>query len=104
MGNVGRNLQKLLMQVDQLALEGDELIFYTTSFYREKLQDAEKRAALNHALREVFGRPLRAEFRDVNDAREAARANGETNPLEEILGVARELGAEVKEPTSRGTE
>ena len=95
------HVAELLRQVVQVELTGNTLRLFTKSLFLEKWGDAEKKAALERGVRELFGDRLLVEFADSNSSAERAKANGgEINPLEDLLPVAKDLGAEILETNS----
>ena len=92
------HVAQLLRQVEQMELTEDTLRLFTKPLFLEKWGDAEKKTALERGVRELFGERLLVEFADSNSSAERAKANGgEINPLEDLLPIAKELGAEILE-------
>lgn len=95
------NVAQLLRQVEQMDLNDGTLRLFTKPLFLEKWGDEEKKAALERGVRELFGEQLVVEFADSTNEVERAKANGgEINPLEDLIPIARELGAEIMETGS----
>ncbi|MCY3835207.1 MAG: DNA polymerase III subunit gamma/tau [Anaerolineaceae bacterium] len=98
------NVTQLLRQVEQMDVVQDTLRLFTKPLFLEKWQDAAKKNALERGVQQLFGERVSVEFLDSTANGERAKANGnEVNPLQDLIPVAKELGAEVIEP-GRETE
>ena len=90
------NIVQLLRQIEQIDVEINTIRLFTKPLFLEKWEDEGKKAALERGVQKLFGDGIEIEFVDSTDQMERAKANGgEINPLEDLIPVARELGAEV---------
>ena len=86
----------LLRQVEAMEFSDETLQLYTKALFLEKWEDQEKQSALLSSLRELFGEKLNVSFVDSSASKQTVAMNGgKTNPLEALLPIAREMGAEV---------
>lgn len=98
------NVTQLLRQVEQMDVIRDTLRLFTKPLFLEKWKDAEKRTVLERAIQQLFGEHVGIEFLDsTTDAARAIANGGEVNPLQDLIPVAKKLGAEVIE-TGREAE
>ena len=90
------NIVQLLRQIEQIDVEINTIRLFTKPLFLEKWKDEGKKAALERGVQRLFGDGIEIEFVDSTDQMERAKPNGgEINPLEDLIPVARELGAEV---------
>ena len=90
------NIVQLIRQIEQIDVENNTIRLFTKPLFLEKWKDEEKKAALDRGFQKLFGDGIEVEFVDSTDQMERAKANGgDINPLEDLIPVARELGAEV---------